>query len=214
MFICTFDSGCTVATVSTSVKPFEKAGTWEFAEKDIQGRGVNRRLLNKFEYSVRSRGFSKFLSTNVSSSSHVIVESSRRVSNLLRTPMRQTVQSAIESIGVNCGKSIARSCVDGSNRSNCKMESGLGPSSFTYEKSVNGWITCINPSKPSGRLCTSSHFREILNEASAPVSKTLRNVSPSNLMGLAVVGGGRIVSGTRGVGGGPNTIEPRSHVLP
>src|SRR4030095_17162937 len=131
MFICTFDSGCTVATVATSVKHFEKAGTWEFTEKDIQGRGVNRRLLNKFEYSVRSKGFSKFLSTNVSNSSHVIVESSRRVSNLLRTPTRQTVQSAIESLGVKWGKSIARSCAEGSNRSNSKIERGLGPSSLT-----------------------------------------------------------------------------------
>src|SRR5262249_62016727 len=115
--------------------------------------------------------------------SYVMVEWSRRVSNLLRTPARQTVQSAIESIGVNCGKSIARSCVEGSNRSNCKIDRGLGPSSFTYEKSVNGWITCISPSRPKVRLCTFSHVREILNDASAPVLKTERNVSPSNLMG-------------------------------
>src|SRR5215510_4357852 len=143
-----------------------------------------------------------------------MVESSRRVSNLLRTPTRQTVQSAIESIGVNWGKSIARSCVEGSNRSNSKIERGLGPSSFTYEKSVNGWITCISPSKPRTRLCTSSHLREILNEASAPVSKTLRKVSPSNLMGLVVDGGGRIVSGTSGFDGGTNIVDPRSQVLP
>src|SRR5216110_1418484 len=143
-----------------------------------------------------------------------IVESSRRVSKRLRTPTRQTVQSAIESIGVNCGKSIARSCVEGSNRSNCKTDRGLGPSSFTYEKSVNGWITCINPSKPKARLCTFSHFRDILNEASAPISKTLRNVSPANLMGLVVDGGGRIVSGTSGFDGGTNIVDPRSQVLP
>src|ERR1051325_9839934 len=98
----------------------------------------------------------------------------------------------MESIGVNCGKSIARSCVDGSNRSNCKSDRGLGPSSFTYEKSVNGWMTCIKPSRPNARLCTLSHLREILNDASAPVSKTLRKVSPSNLIGLVVVGGGRL----------------------
>src|SRR5207248_2681643 len=107
-----------------------------------------------------------------------------------------------------------RQGVEGSNRSNCKIERGSGPSSFTYEKSVNGWITCISPSKPNELLCTFSHVREILNEASAPVSKTLRNVSPSNLMGFAVVGGGRIKSGTSGFVGGTNTVDPRSQVLP
>src|SRR5207245_9069669 len=143
-----------------------------------------------------------------------MVESSRRVSKRLRTPTRHTVQSAIESIGVNCGKSIARSWVEGSNRSNCKIERGFGPSSFTYEKSVNGWITCISPSKPNELLCTFSHVRETLTEASAPVSKTLRKVSPSNLMGFAVVGGGRIKSGTRGSVGGTNTGDRRSERLP
>src|SRR5438552_14383194 len=143
-----------------------------------------------------------------------MVLSSRRVSSRLRTPNRQTVQSAIESVVVNCGKSIARSCVDGSNRSNRKIESGFGPFSETYEKSVNGWITCISPSNPNARLCTFSHFCEILKEASAPVSKTLRKVSPSNLMGLAVVGGGRIKSGTSGLVGGTNTVDPRSQVWP
>src|SRR6266853_183794 len=200
--------------VSISVKPLSKAGTWELTVKLTQGRGVKRILLKKFEYCVRSYGLSRFTSKKLSSSNQVTVWSSRRVSKRLRRPSRQTVQLSIESIGVNCGKSIARSWVEGSNRSNCKSERGFGPSSFTYEKSVNGWITCISPSKPNELLCTFSHLREILNEASAPVSKTLRNVSPSNLMGLAVVGGGRIKSGTSGFVGGINTVEPRSQVLP
>src|SRR5713101_8842337 len=138
--------------VSTSVKPLSNAGICESIESVAHGSGVKRSLLKKFEYGDLSYGLSKFTSKKVSSSSQVTVRSSRRVSSRLRTPKRQTVQSAIESIVVNCGKSIARSCVDGSNRSNCKMERGLGPSSFTYEKSVNGWITCINPSNPKARL--------------------------------------------------------------
>src|ERR1044071_1729559 len=56
----------------------------------------------------------------------------------------------------------------------------------------------MSPSRPSARLCTPSHFREILKDASAPVSNTLRNVSPANLIGFVVDGGGRIVSGTSG----------------
>src|SRR5438552_7866597 len=143
-----------------------------------------------------------------------MVLSSRRVSSRLRTPNRHTVQSVIESVVVNCGKSIARSCVDGSNRSNCKIDSGFGPFSDTYEKSVNGWITCISPSNPKARLWTSSHVREILKEASAPVLKTVRKVSPSNLMGLANVGGGRRKSGTSGFEGGVKVVDPRSNVLP
>src|SRR4051794_28624926 len=115
---------------------------------------------------------------------------------------------------VNCGKSMARNCVDGSNRSNCRIEVGLTPFSLTYEKSVNGWITCINPSSPSALLCTFSHLREILNEASAPLLKTVRKASPSNLMGSANVGGGRIKFGTRGFDGGTKVVDPRSHVLP
>ena len=79
---------------------------------------------------------------------------------------------------------------------------------------MNGWITCMSPSSPNARLCTFSHVREILNEASAPVSKTERNVSPSNFTGLASVGGGRIKSGTSGFDGGIKVVDPRSHVLP
>src|SRR5205823_13806691 len=139
---------------------------------------------------------------------------SRRVSSRLRTPTRHTVQLSIESMVVNCGKSIARNCVEGSNRSNCKMDVGLGPSSLTYEKFVKGWMTCINPSNPQVRLCTFSQVREILKEASAPVLNTERNVSPSNLTGLAVVGGGRIKSGTSGFDGGTKVVDAKSHVLP
>src|SRR5215469_15029087 len=117
-------------------------------------------------------------------------------------------------MGVNCGKSIARNCVEGSYRSNPKMEVGLGPSSLTHEKSVNGCMTCINPSRPQALLCTFSHVREILNEASAPALKTERNVSPSNLMGFAVVGGGRIKFGSSGSDGGTKTVDPKSQVFP
>jgi hypothetical protein len=44
------------------------------------------------------------------------------------------------------------------------------------------------------------------------VSKTVRNVSPSNSTGLANVGGGRIKSGTSGFEGGIKVVVPRSHV--
>src|SRR6266571_7239810 len=155
--------------VSISVKPLSKAGTCELTVKLTQGRGVKRILLKKFEYCVRSYGLSRFTSKKLSSSNQVTVWSSRRVSKRLRTPSRQTVQLSIESIGVNCGKSIARSWVEGSNRSNSKIDVGFGPFSETYEKSVNGWITCIRPSNPNARLCTFSHVCDILKEASAPV---------------------------------------------
>src|SRR6267143_724870 len=95
-----------------------------------------------------------------------------------------------------------------------KIDVGLGPFSLTYEKFVKGWITCMSPSNPSARLCTFSHVREILKDASAPVLKTVRNVSPSNLTGLANVGGGRIKSGTSGFEGGTKVVDPKSHVVP
>src|SRR5207244_10277513 len=50
-----------------------------------------------------------------------------RSSRRFRTPRRQTVQLSIESTEVNCGKSIGRSCVEGSNRSNWRMEAGSAP---------------------------------------------------------------------------------------
>src|SRR5713101_7111810 len=152
--------------VSTSVKPLSNAGICESIASVAHGSGVKRSLLKKFEYGDLSYGLSKFTSKKVSSSSQVTVRSSRRVSSRLRTPRRQTVQLAIESIEVNCGKSIARSCVDGSNRSNCKIESGLGPFSETYEKLVNGWTTWRSPSRPNARLWTFSQVRENLKEAS------------------------------------------------
>src|SRR5438874_8201777 len=105
--------------------------------KLIQGSRLKRILLKRFEYGVRSYGLSKFTSTKLSSSNQVTVWSSRRVSRRLRTPSRQTVQLSIESIGVNCVKSIARSWVEGSNRSNCKIDIGFGSISETYEKFVN-----------------------------------------------------------------------------
>ena len=163
---------------------------------------------------MRLYGLSKFTSKNVSSSNQVMVRSSRRVSSLLRTPSRQTVQLAIESMGVNCGKSIARSWVDGSNRSNCKIEMGFGPFSEAYEKFVNGWITWRSPSRPTARLCTFSHVREILKEASAPALKTVRNVSPPKSIGLASVGLGKRKSGTSGLGFGVKIVVPRSRVSP
>src|SRR6266403_6072444 len=200
--------------VSISVKPLSKAGTWELTVKLTQGRGVKRILLKKFEYCVRSYGLSRFTSKKLSSSNQVTVWSSRRVSKRLRRPTRQTVQLSKESIEVNCGKSIARSWVEGSNRSNPKIDVGLGPSSLTYEKFVNGWITCMSPPNPNARLCTFSQVREILKDASAPVLKTVRNVSPSNLTGLANVGDGRMKSGTSGFDGGMKVVDPRSHVVP
>ena len=182
--------------------------------KLTQGRGEKWILLKRFEYGVRSYGFSKFTSTKVSSSNQVTVWSSRRVSKRLRTPTRQTVQLSIESIGVNCGKSIARSWVEGSNRSNCKIDIGFGPFSETYEKFVNGWMTWRRPSRPNARLWTFSHVRETLKEASTPVSKTVRNVSPPKSIGLARVGLGRRKSGTSGFGFDVKIVFPRSRVSP
>src|ERR1700719_3054833 len=127
MFTCKFAIGWTIRVVSTSVKPLSKAGTCELTLSPSHGSGVNRILLKKFEYGVRSNGLSKFTSKKVSSSSQVTVESSRRVSTRFRTPRRQTVQLSIESIEVNCGKSIGRSWVEGSNRSNWRMEAGEAP---------------------------------------------------------------------------------------
>src|SRR5437868_15243647 len=124
--------------VSISVKPLSKAGTWELTVKLTQGRGVKRILLKKFEYCVRSYGLSRATSKKLSSSNQVTVWSSRRVSKKLRSPSSQSVQLSMESIGVNCGKSIARSWVEGSNRSNGKIESGFGPFAEAYEKFVNG----------------------------------------------------------------------------
>src|ERR1700726_1883558 len=127
MFTCKFAIGWTIRVVSPSVKPLSKAGTCELTLSPNHGSGANRILLKKFEYGVRSNGLSKFTSKKVSTSSQVTVESSRRVSRRFRTPRRQTVQLSIESIEVNCGKSMVRSCVEGSNRSNWRMEAGEAP---------------------------------------------------------------------------------------
>src|SRR5207247_8534025 len=113
----------------------------------------------------RSYGCSKLTWRKLSNVNQVIASTARRTSKRLQTPTRQTVQLSIASIGVNCVKSIARSCVEGKNRSNSKIDVGFAPLSETYEKSVNGWITCISPSSPNARLCQSSHLREFLKEA-------------------------------------------------
>src|SRR3954471_12662726 len=99
--------------VFTSVNPLSNAGSCELTTKEAQGTGENLNLLNRFEYCVRSYGLWMLTSAYVSSSSHVTVRSSRRVSSRFRTPTRNTVQLSIESIETNCGKSIGLSWVDG-----------------------------------------------------------------------------------------------------
>src|SRR5262249_59690479 len=110
------------------------------------------------------------------------------VSKRFRTTLRQIVQLAMESMVVNCGKSNIGNWVEGSNRSNCKTEAGLIPFTWTYEKSVYGWMTWSNPSRPKVRSDTSSQERESLNEPSTPASYTVRRPLPPFMTGLAGVG--------------------------
>ena len=93
--------------VSTSVKPCANAGIWEFPKKTSTQRWAE--IVIKFEYPCVIRVLEVHIKYTYQFS-HVIVESSRRVSNLLRTPRARP--SNRQSINrVNLWKSIARSCV-------------------------------------------------------------------------------------------------------